>query len=422
MYNQKNVLHMFIGVNAAPKTSGTVTYYGDLTDGQMAFLNPDNTAQSDITATDIFRVAVRNGTSLLYSPWIKRANITSSKTTNTVSPIQQVSYFGYNGSTGSMTAINSNDFILRIQFQSKMSTYANKMILKDAPFYSSAACTQRELAFGLMDSLKNNFSREPIPLIQFDLINSSATAAGYDFDHTMTIVKGLPVIAVATDLAYNTGTTAAVGDYIRIGATTTSAVGLTSNVYKIVSIDTLNITVDRAVTEPSGAYVTGSNYNQVIPAVTAVAGDYGIKFTGLSSTAYFIAEQFVPEFVKFNILPIGFAVADLVTYTTAPVEGKGTYVQVAETFAFAQGNWGKQIRAAVPPTFPAISPAVAGTQYNLATFSYYNDDTNYLSATPKSPGEVIIALADNTSNNNLVIAVLQTDTTHFTTAGFPDFT
>ena len=409
---------MFVGVNAAPKTIGVVGSYSDLTDGQMAFLDVNNAAQSSLSGIKVFRIAVRNGTSLLYSPFIKTSTVAHARTTNTVADTQQVTYLGYNGSTGSITAIGSNDYVLRIVFKGRTSTYGTHPVLKDAPFYSSpsALVTENEVAFGLLASLNANFAREPMPLIQFDLISNAAVTTANRFAHAATVVKGLTTFTVAANLTYNSsGSVAllAVGDYVRLGSVA-GGTALTSPTYKVTAINTLTVTVDRPITNASGTYEVATYDAEVIPAAS-IGAHYGIKFTGIAENNFVADARFNHEVVEFNLVPMNFYSGDIVTYSTVPVVGKGTYQQVAETFAFAQGNWGKENRLGIPIPTP-ITPAVAGTAYNLIYFDYYNDDAAYLAGNPKSPGEIIIALADNTTNNNYVLDVLQGETTYFPTA------
>ena len=425
MFNQKNVLHAFVTGTAAGKTSGLISSYSDLTDGQIAFVNESNTAQSDISGVDVFRVAVRNGTSLLYSPWIKRTTITNARTLDTVAQTQQISYIGYNGSTGQFTPINSTNFTVNINMKSTLAEFGNKEMLKHGFYVSDSSATQPEMGLGLVLSLVKNFSREPYALIRHDLINSNALNTGYDFDGNCTVVNGESTISVTSTGTYNTGTAPAAGDYVRLGATTTTAVALTSSIYRIASASgaaTNVLTLDRPVTEPSGTYATGSDYTEVVTAAEATAADYGIKMTGIAQSN-FVPGVFNPYVVEFTLGLVNFDDSDTITYNTAAVLGKGTYAEVASLYWFAQGNWGKQNRIGVPP--PTIfAPAVSGTAYNLMYWEYYNDDANYLGATPKSPGQIIIALADHTANNNTTGDVLQGDTTYFPTAAgkFANFT
>ena len=423
IYNAKNVLHMFVGKNLAPAT-GTISSYADLTDGQLAILNEDNTCLTSSTFTNYpkFRIAVRNGTSLLYSPWITRANITNSKTTATVADTQQITYIGYNGSTGgSFTPLNSNDYITRITFKTGNSMYAGHSVIKDAPFASSAAATQDEVATGILQSLYLNFLREAMPLIQFDMVNSAAVTAGNAFDGAVTVVNGLSTFTVTSSGTYATGTALAVNDYVRLG-TVGGGTALTNPVYKVLSISgstTKTVTVNVPITLTSGTYAHATADAEVIPNVSLA--DYGIKMTGLAETNYQIG-TISHELVQFNVNLINFATSDIITYSTAPVVGKGLYPQIADMFAFAQGNWGKENRLGIPIPTP-ITPAVSGTTYNMMWFSYYNNEANYLSGAPRSYGEVLIAMAYNVTNNNLVADIFQQDTTHFVNSAgnFYDF-
>jgi len=427
MYNQKNVLHMFIGkaVTVLGDDATIVEGYASLIDGTVAFLNDSNLAVSDISALDYFRVAVRNGTSLLLSPRIKRTTITNARTINTVSQTQQVTYLGYNGVTGQFTPINTTAFTVNIEMKSTLAQFANKIMMKQAFYKSDSAATQPEMAHGILDSLLGNFKREATPLIQFDLVNSNALNTGYDFDGNCAVVNGTTTISVTSTGTYNTGSAPAAGDYIRLGATTTTAVALTSSIYKIISASgasTNVITLDRAVVEPSGTYATGSDYTEVVTAAEATAADYGIKMTGIAQSN-FVPGVFHPYVVDFSVGLVNFDDSDVVTYSVAPILGKGIYGEIADLYWFAQGNWGKENRLGVPP--PTIfAPAVVGTAYNTIYFQYYNDDAKYLGSTPRSPGEIIIAMADNTTYNNAVLDVLQGDTTYFpnSTGHAADFT
>ena len=415
MYNQKNVLHMIVGTADAAPATGTVQTYADLTDGQVAIVDDRNVCLTSGTfaAATKFRIMVRNGTSLLMTPWVTKSTITGAKATSYVGTTQQVTYIGSNGTTGSITAINNNDYITRIVYKNRQSTYGNKQMIKDAPFVSSGNATQLEVAQGIEDSLIANFKREPIPQIQFDLVADTALDTAYDITHNITVINGSAVINVATDLTYNTSSgTLAVGDYIRMALTNTTC-ALTNPVYKVIAIDTLAVTLDRPVVSATATYTDAQDSTQVIPAATALTSNWGIKCTGLSTAAYFVPQSFDPEYVEFSITPINYAVGDSITYTTPFNPGKGTYRQMAEIFAFAQGNWGKENRLGIPVPIPLTGGMAYGDTFHMLSFAYSNSTTRGIGIKEHSMGEIILALKVHVVNNNYVLDIFQADTTYF---------
>lgn len=400
--------------------SGLVDLYSDLSDGELVILNESNTIITDITTVQRFRFCQRSGTSLLYSPYIDRSLIVSAHTRVGTAPVQQISYIGYNGSSGSIQAINSNVYMIRILLKGQTKEFGNKQILKFASYKSDSAATQQEVAQGLLDNLIANFADETLVSLKFYMRNAAALNSGDDFDGNFIVVNGTKTATAASSGQYNS-TDIAVGDYVRIGATTTTAVAVaTSNVYRIMSITgttTKTITFDRNIEEASGTYATGSNYTQVIPA--ASLGNFGIKIVG-QANPFQVGKwkYFVTEF-EIQLQDCG---TTTVTYDTAAVQGVNYGAQIQEEQYLLQGNWGNKYRADEwAPSF--INDAVATTTYQTANIRYRLDGGEQLGFRVTSPAEVMIAFASQSpyTHANTFLGYLQADSTHFPTATFPDF-
>jgi len=194
-------------------------------------------------------------------------------------PINQVSYLGYNGSTGALDATADKDFILNIHWMNTMGFYNNSPLILSAAYHTTAA-SQSELSFGLIESLDAILKRQPYKFITVDRINNAAVTAANCLDNDATVVNGLNSFTIATALVYNTGAgTLAAGDYVRLEGPTASATALTSPVYKVISaVDngaTCTVVVDRPITCESGTYAAAADELEVIPAASigALADD-----------------------------------------------------------------------------------------------------------------------------------------------------
>ena len=285
MIAQNNVTHLFVGKDVTPTTGSRDA----LSTGQLGIFKNGATSGSNgaLTAGDRFMVAFKDANGqVLMSPEIKYDNIYSKNKTDYAAAAQKVAYVGYNGTSGSITVGNSDIYILRVVLQDPTRTLAEHPLYEYAEYTSDAAATQREIAEGLIENAVYNFtSLKPrkVTVVQPSLVCSSPTNSGDDFAGNFIIVNGSKYATATSNGQYTTTTDIIVGDYVRVGATATTAVALTSNVYKIVSISgtsTKTIEFDRPIVEASGTYATGSNYTQVIPTATVDSAAFGIKLTG----------------------------------------------------------------------------------------------------------------------------------------------
>ncbi len=383
----ENLYQVFVVNSDADVILATGTTLSTLAAGELAVFSDndvDSVALTNIaTAAPIlaanpktnFFIAQNVGGKILKSASFKYDDITKQTFKDHVASAEQITWIGYDGSSFDMpTAFTAGDDLwLTIIMQNPNERdrsqptrrYAQHVVKTGS---ISGAEVTRKLAVNLIKNLSSEV--EANKFIQVDLFSNDALVAGDDFDATMTITNGSRTISVATSLAYGGAAhTAAIGDYIRIGATATTAVAkTTSPVYKITAIDGLSITVDRAVTLASGAYVTGSNYNQVITAALVEADEMAIKLTGTTNQFDLVKYR---NFYKNRFVASAsedFGTVSIYTPTKA-FEGSGEYQQVALDEYMSWGYEGQPTLDNILPGTARVTTAIDGTTYATAGIS-----------------------------------------------------
>ena len=390
-FSQSNHQQLFVGKSGVAITG---TDINTLADGEVACFTLGGTIYSEASAdaNDPFIIAMgRTGDTPLTSVPMRKDDVTRVSKKDYTAPTARLEYIGYTGVSGAIVANNNTAYRVSMDIKEDLETNHGGVYVKDMTYMSDASATQAEIAVGLVGSAIGNFSREAEKAITFKAINNVALAAAFDFDASMTVVNGSKVVVVGTSLAYNGGTLAVAGDFIRIGATATSAVALTSDVYKIVSVDSATqVTLDRPVQTASGVFVTGSSYNQVLTAATGVAADWGIALSGAT--------------MDFTLGKIGYKVSnwrtsiDADSFGTTPfvvstiqTAGSGTYEQVAELERFCNGNNGEIFRMGEPNIYSYTKMAVSTETYDLLSIELTKGRTDSLVAT-NNPQVVTIAI------------------------------
>lgn len=352
-----NAQHVIITKNAArtaPVTDLDSLKVGDtiVTDEAGVVM----TTASTLPGTNI-KIVGRDPKGLLWSPTINPSNLKRYIGTAPVAAVEQLTNVGYDGVTAAtaITALNSNDYLMRVIRYDNQSVFANKQMLKFGAFTSSAAATQQAVCEGLTTSLVANFVSEPEKVIKFEIINSATSAARTGTATTFTATNGSKVVAINGTVT-NAGL---IGGYIRFA---TAAAGGTGKVYKITAYTASStITLDRAF-EGTSAVVAHGNVSVMTNAVAA-AGNWGIVMTGLPMK--FERGVFKYGKSRFEVTLSGFGATSL-AFTTAASEGTGTYEAVAEMEWFSsQGVHGLIERIGTPPPVIAQNTVSTSTGYGM---------------------------------------------------------
>lgn len=415
--NQKDIQLLFLGGVATKTTGGIDT----LNVAEIGLFTPAGTRLTEATAataTEFIIVQDRGTGELVVSGTIKKANIVTAIRKTHDAATEQVNYIGSNGTAGSINLINDNEYHVRISIREGLTSNHGGLYLKHGWFNSDASTSQSEVSIGMTGSLVQNFRKEADSMIAFAAITDEATAAAYDFDETASFTNGSKWFSVATDIDYNAGTQVVVGDFVRVGATATSAVAVTSDTYEILEISGLNIRVDRPIQVASGARVTGSSYTQVITVAQGAAANWGISLTGVA--AKFTVGKFLYTKISWDLSIENFGTTQF-TNPTAATEGTGNEAQVAEMEWFLQGNEGEFFRKGEPNIFPQRADTsgdydlidliyeeiytgsiVSGPIRKVHTFATPETTPNYaLSATADDITDVLEVLVFGTANGDL---------------------
>lgn len=292
--SQNNISFALIGKNVAAVTDGTLVNGIDtLLDGQIALVDIDNKAKNGdtIVATDVLRFVQRSGNDLVYTPKFVAKDATVRLTSYT-NPSEQVSFIGYNGSSGSIDTTANNAFGVWLNFPQLNGT----PLLKDFWYQSLASTSQAAITTGLYSNALANFSKIPLKnVVKFERVNSQTTSVALGTATVAKLTKGSKTVYVYTKAAAgNTTLTASttsrtVGDVISVPTTngktfSFTAVALGSGAGRhVVYIGTTAYDVADGGTNAQNATAIAAAINAGTQATAAVTSSTTVTITYLPS-------------------------------------------------------------------------------------------------------------------------------------------
>jgi len=402
---EDSVTYMSV-LNVANALTDVTDSVEDLPTGSGGFFFADSDLYEDdtaaVAATRYF-YAWRDTAGVLHkTPIFLGSQIANAAYLADIARVEQLTYLGYNGVSGEMDDSNSTYFGLKVVLNHTFGTLNNSPLIKTIPYKTIAASSQNDLARGLALAGQKAFDRAPNRDVIFDAVCNEGVTAANCFDNNVTVVKGATTFTVGTNLQYNTAAgTAVAGDFVRLGGaaatrfTTPAATALGSAVYKIISIDTLTVTVDRKITVASGTYTAAGDMAEVITAAEGAAADWGLRMDGNTpAQTTFNPLTDTPFVVDFAVLSDDFDTAE-VTYTTGAFLGAGLYDIISSQEAYTQFQDKMRHVSAYPSHTPRIDAVNTGT-YDV--FSFDVTDAVYTPPTtginPKSKWRLVIAIED----------------------------
>lgn len=398
----------FVLVNSAVSSSVADNVALDdisvLEDGEIAIVNDQFKTQTTLVKGDRFKFVMRDGAtaataSLIQTPWLIYNDNLRMYSKAVSAAAEQISYVGYNGTSGSITATSLNDYVLGITFKhdkDMWSEQANKRIFY---YTSDASATQAEIADGLnLAMVSDTFLTDDVLVERVcnvagtEALGASDTIVGSRGSKTLTVVETGGVLPYLF----------AVGDYIRIGT------AVTSPIYKIAETtvtvaDGGTITLDAPL--QASVSLSGTGVGEYITAAEAATANFGLKLTGRALD--FIVGKLKYTKVMFDTTLKNFG-STSVTVSQRAALGSGTYEQIAELEWFANG-----FRVA-PDRFgdsaPTFTPnAVSTLTYDIISVhsDVANSPNHAISGQKNAQCQVILAFdqADTTNGNDLAAAL-----------------
>tara|TARA_Y100001938_G_scaffold148602_1_gene232801 strand:- start:22366 stop:23643 length:1278 start_codon:yes stop_codon:yes gene_type:complete len=312
---------------------------------------------------------------------------------------EQSSVFGSGGSTGSIEAINSNRYTIRVNFKNNVDMYSEQSDLHFFEYVSDANATQIEIAdyFAQTMSKHEKFSGSRLGKKRASVkVERFTDAADAVISVNITTAKVTNGSKFITDFVFSSGSDISgmeAGNYLRIvedGTVGDTPVATTDAIYKIVSVDNTNdiIELDQPF-QGTTADLQDIAINQITAAVMASA-NVGIKITGLEQEWQLGLHQY--DKITFDVSLDGWGDTTAVS-TTAAAIGSGEGEQIAELEWFGNGSLGAPYRHGVPNNSNLVDAyAVSTDTYGVITIDSKLTDPNYAVA-GSGVGRVQIILA-----------------------------
>ena len=376
-------------ISAAPSVGEKVTP-GSTNSGTPGWVGITNMSNEVLDATEVVKydkikiIKDRGADNPLQQVVISLSELAKTSAYSGAIASEQVSYIGYNGTSGTMDATVNNFFLIKLEHTPNAFLYGKRPAsYKYGTFQSGATATALSNSIGLIKSLITNFraNRSIDWRVKSELVADGAGVVLADTDLTsITFTKYSKTAVVTTSGAVSAF---AVGTYLRVGANTT-----TSPVVKVVSsgsaagAGTFNVVLDFVWQGETTVVGRTSIFTVATP------GNVGIKITGLKQK-YDVNRWRQYDKVRFNTFLEGFDAA--VVTTTAAFDGVAVYEQAANDEYISWGDEGQVFVDQVPPLFRE-QDALAGVQYNPVVISWLSR-LNSLIGAGENKGQVIIYMA-----------------------------
>lgn len=396
MFKSDNSFGVFIGKSISRTASvqvydpaNTTTF---LANGEVVVVGADGnvlTAGQTVADSEFIRIAQGRGTSAdsIISNKIFGADVTHYKGVSYQAPAEQISYVGYNGSSGAIEAISGNTYKLRVTFNHDSELWSEQKNIIYNEYTSDSSATASEIAAGFVKKYNNTYPANNADIKVERVCDGTFTVAGGAT--TATVTNGSKTVTFS-----GSGHNFAVGDVIRIGGATG-----TYPVFLVAAVSGATVTLDSAYQGTSGT-VANANIGEM-SSITS----WGLKFTGKALT--FSVGLFKYIKVAFDVTLQDFGTTTVTDSQTAS-RGNGTYEEVAELEYFALGfdGW-LSTRNSVPAVSQPRTDATSGATYDIITIKGYDrTDFGAVSGIKPSPFTIIIAMVDGAAQTTNLLAQL----------------
>ncbi len=364
--------------NTVTATAGVHINTVTMSAGDLLVLDADfkvldqATALTNAEAQTIYIAAgLGSGRYKISSP-IQAGNVTRFKATAWAAAVEQVSYIGYNTSTGDISADNSTAYGVRVIFQDDQRLIANRQTAITANYLSDATATKPEIVTGLIKNINRNALST---YVKAERVGNGA----------------LTELAADTTVTLNSTAVTSAGH----GLTAGLYVSLRGITYIVASATTNAFVLDTPYLGASETIVVASTTSMAASEATPTA--WGIKLTGKAiPTAY--PNKY--ENVTFKVsLTSGFDTSAVpVTYTTNAFRGEGLPIQIREQEFYAQGQNGLSNRRLWPIPTETYYSSLSAAGYDQIVIEHADDHIGDMQQRIKSPLATHIAIVGNISS------------------------
>lgn len=340
------------------------------------------TTLASLALGDIYHIVQGKGAGvpLMKTPAIKLGTETISSKAF-IPAVQQITALGFNGTIGSLPSANDTSYFIKIRKNDNDAANRSQPFSLFAQYKSSAAATQREIAFGLVSNGIRNMSLEPANgYLRFEALINNLGAA-ITGPTTYDVVYGSKTVVIDAP--------------ITLGLVVGDVIILDGIAYEVDAISATTVTLGSAYQGTTATIpalsVTG------VAAATAATDDFGVRLRGVE------APFDVARFRNFYVNRFTATFSDeaaLLTHLQGASEGIGAWQRVALDEYMNYGFEGQNDVIGVPPSardqvvkIPGVAGNTALTcKYSVINLKWVDDVRGALVASGFAEGNVLIYL------------------------------
>ena len=368
--NVTNIIINTPGAGGPPRTTPVTTTGGvdSLAAGEIGVFKADGTRVNDANVASVTSYFLARGNDKGQGYWKSDLIVVANMTPTTsaklpVAETEQHDTIGFDGTSGSLEAINNNLYLVRMYIQELLTSSSDGSVIKHFQYKSDATATQVEVSNGLVKSAINNFSKEATKYVAFkQLINNAGVAVG---GAATSLIWTNGSKTVSADAVNQAVTGIAAGDYIRVSNTLTDACYKVTKFTVHTATTKATIELDYAFQEATATVARATN--RVIAAATAATADTGVDMLG-QPLAFSIGKFFYKK-ARWVV-----GLEDFGTSSSANVakasKGIGEGKEVAEMEWFMAGFEGETYRMGEPVIYNFQGTADTSLLYAIYSISF----------------------------------------------------
>jgi hypothetical protein len=371
--NENYIKHAVVVPNILPNTTATTA--SQLNANEVAILETGKTTFTTLgtilSAGTKFSIYKKfSDGSIMKTPELTFGSYTGKSVVNVLGT-EQVSYIGYNGTSGSLPSTLALGLWLTIIMENGQNVAdRNRGRRMHADFTVKTAGNQLLVAEGLVNQLNKNFARfaETNKEIKFGVVCDEAGVTPTGTTTTFIATNGSKSVAINGTL-----TNVPVGSYIRLEGTAT-----TNGIYKVVAYTASNsIVLDRAFNGTSATFAIANTV--VVTAAAAALAECGIKMEG-TQNEFNTATRRSFYMNRFSVQLNSDFGSTVVTTATHATKEVGAWQDAAMDEYTTLGNEGQDAQTlGTPPLTRTNSGNLTGKSYAMYNIPWTEDASQMVS-------------------------------------------